>query len=171
MKRWLLLLPPILVVAFVSAVHWRTDRNPTHQAPLIRLWSIDMRRITRISISMPPAGVSGLWIKRDDGWVIQTSPRAGGSPAAPDGGLPLLLSRPQAKLVTEQPGEMSRFGLDAPQMLVQLTLDDRQRVEAHIGDRLPDGTGYYIVLAGARPVYSIDYAWFRELARPLATPR
>ena len=62
------------------------------------------------------------------------------------------------------------YGLDEPRMHIDLTLDNGNNIRIEIGDRTPNGQGYYIKLADSKDVYTVDYTWYNVFERLVLDP-
>jgi hypothetical protein len=60
------------------------------------------------------------------------------------------------RLVEEDPADLSRYGLDTPSGRIIMVDADGKRLELIGGNMTPSKTGYYVMAAGDRKVYSVS---------------
>lgn len=125
----------------------------------VRLWRADMREVSGITIDWRCAGIDAAWSQATLRWRVRSGSQTAALPQRPDAGASLLVSRPQVSAVAARSSPAGRYGLDRPQMLLSVRLTGNRLLQASIGDRLPDGTGYYLRVPGKDPVYAIDRSW------------
>lgn len=145
---------------------------PREARPFV--WSVEMSDLARIQIDLPRRNLSEAFkTGADRHWYF----------AEPDGpqvdikrwggGIPLLLSGPGAnRLIAETPAEdeLAAFGLDRPQMILQLQLKDGTELRIHIGDATPDGVSYYTKQAHRTEIFTVDATWFAVIERLARDP-
>jgi hypothetical protein len=89
------------------------------------------------------------------------------------GGIPLLLSGPAAaRLIAGQATseQLEVFGLDDPNMRIDLTLKNGRTFRIVLGDSTPDRQGYYIKRTDSEDVYTVDYTWYHVFERLVLDP-
>ena len=143
-------------------------------APRPFVWSVEMDQLARMQIDLPKRGLSEAYSKHADKYWYFTDPEG---PQVDierwGGGIPLLLSGPGAnRLIAEAPTaeQVTAFGLDQPQMLVKLLLEDGFELEILLGDATPDGVSYYIKRADRPEVLTVDHTWFGVIERLVTEP-
>lgn len=137
------------------------------------IWSIDMRELQALKISLPRAALSESWTKgSDEQWYFDTPDAAPVDPGRWGGGIPLMLSGPQGDLVIGPEGadDPAVFGLDAPEMILKLTVRAGTEIGIDVGDPTPDGQAYYLRRQGMPEVYAIDRVWVDVLRRLVTEP-
>lgn len=147
---------------------------PEPPPPRRFLWSAEMDQLARIAISLPHEEKSEAWVKHSDQYWYFDSP---GGPKVDmkrwGGGVPLLLSgpaadRPIAEGATDE--QLALYGFIAPDISIEITLEDRRAVHAQVGGPTPDGRAYYIKLTDSRDVYAVDHTWVEVLQRLVREP-
>ena len=84
------------------------------------------------------------------------------------GGIPLLLSGPQyQRLLISNPTDLTPYGLQAPQTVIDLTLTAGLKTNIKIGDLTPNGDNYYVQAADDPSIYLVDKS-FPEVIQRLA---
>ncbi len=84
------------------------------------------------------------------------------------GGITLLLSGPQSRraLIRDLKEEdRTRYGVDKPQLSVDVRLTGEREVKVHLGDRTPDNLNYYITQEDNPGLYLIDGTWGEVLSK------
>ncbi len=145
---------------------------PPEPRPFV--WAVEMNDLTRIQIDLPGRNLSEAWRMHSDRYWYFTDPDG---PQVDGlrwgGGIPLLLSGPGAnRLIDEAPTaeQLTAFGLDEPQMLLHLQLQDGVELEIHMGDTTPDGISYYTKQANRSEVFTVDSTWFVVIERLVTDP-
>ena len=73
------------------------------------------------------------------------------------GGIPLLLSGPQyQRLLLGNPTDLTPYGLQTPQTVVNLTLTGNLKTNFKIGDLTPNGDNYYVQASDEPTIYLVD---------------
>ena len=86
-------------------------------------------------------------------------------------GIPLLLTGPRSRrLLEEQTGDPTLYGLDPPVTLIEITLLDGRRLSVLLGDKTPDGSANYAQLEGFAPLFAIDVTWGEVMNRLVTEP-
>ncbi len=141
---------------------------PAESRPFV--WSIETDQLRGISITLPRAGLSEVWVRHEDKlWYFGESGGASDGQIVDmdrwGGGVPLLLSGPGAeRRVTEiTETQLISFGLNEPGMLIDLTLATGETISAAAGDLTPDGKSCYVMLVGATEAFTVDYTWCKVL--------
>lgn len=154
----------VVAVCLAAALGWfvadglRDTPDPGRAVPApedARLWTVDFRRIAQVEVSDSGQDRSSAWRRADEGWQRVGDPI--GQSVWLDGA-DALLGRPGVRLVSSG-GALAPFGLEEPQMTVTIALESGQSFAALVGDRLPDGSGHYVMREGAGGIYAIDHTW------------
>ena len=141
---------------------------PAESRPFV--WSIETDQLREISITLPRAGLSEVWVRHEDKlWYFSESGGpSGGQIVDMDrwgGGVPLLLSGPGAerRVIEITETQLISFGLKEPGMLIDLTLATGETISAAAGDLTLDGKSCYVMLVGAMEAFTVDYTWCKVL--------
>ena len=87
------------------------------------------------------------------------------------GGIPLLVTGPRSRRVLEeQIDNPIAYGLEPPQTVIEVSLNDGRELSVQIGDETPDGSGSYAQLAGFPTLFLIDASWGEVLSRLVTEP-
>jgi hypothetical protein len=171
----IVLMTAILIT--LAAVFFITRRTPAPEpqsAPRTFVWSVAMRDLKRIAISLPPAGKREAWVKHADRhWYFDRPNGPGVNAKRWGGGIPLLLSGPGAqRLVTNAATDeqLKIYGFKEPKMKLNLFLQNGEAVNIEVGDRTLDGQAYYIRKFGSATIYTVDYSWYEVLERLVLDP-
>ena len=145
---------------------------PPEPRPFV--WAVEMNDLTRIQIELPRRGLSEAWRMHEDRYWYFTDPDGPQVDRSRwGGGVPLLLSGPGAnRLIEEAPTaeQLTAFGLDEPQMLINLLVGDDDELEIHVGDSTPDGISYYTKQADRSEIFTVDSTWFKVIERLVTDP-
>ena len=167
----------VLVVIFAVAaiaVAWFVKNAPeeatTDQPPYF--YTLDDTDITNVSIVAGDEAVS-MHVRNEDGrnrWYFD-EPEDIPVDHNRWGGITVLLGGPRTQRVLKQEfGDPAVYGLDDPQMKIQVTLRDGTTVELHIGDETPDGGAHYAYSPGMPQLQLVDSSWGNVLARLAIEP-
>ena len=162
----------ILVVIYFIFKPMPQSDTPAQLSPYI--WQFDTDRLVSISIRLPQLGKKESWSKKEDlYWYFDDPENSPVNLERWDGGIPLILSGPRS--VREIPAGSGinaekQYGLDTPAMIINLLLDTGEKVDVLVGDRVPDGSAYYIKLAGNNRIFTIDESWMSVLERLVHDP-
>ena len=145
---------------------------PPEPRPFV--WAVEMNDLTRIQVKLPRRGLSESWRMREDRYWYFTDPDGPQVDRSRwGGGVPLLLSGPGAnRLIEEVPTaeQLTAFGFDEPQMLINLLVGDGVELEIHVGDSTPDGISYYTKQADRPEIFTVDSTWFKVIERLVTDP-
>ena len=158
------------IVILVASACNSDHRSDAPRQTRVRLWSVDMRGIARIDIEWRCAGVVAFWSDRDMLWRSNAGGRFIAISREQDSGAPLLVSRPEVIHVASSLSQLAQFGLERPQMSLVVSMRDGRVLRAVVGDRLPDGSGYYLSRPEANAVYAIDLSWLEAWRLSLVIP-
>lgn len=138
------------------------------------IWQVESLELQHISISLPLEGKSESWAKHADKfWYFDTPNGPKVDMVRWGGGIPLLLSGPGAnRRITDQATveELESYSLVNPRMVISLILEDGETINVTVGDLTLDGKAYYIRLADAPAVYTVDFTWFDVLEKLVLNP-
>ncbi|MBI2918398.1 MAG: DUF4340 domain-containing protein [Chloroflexi bacterium] len=132
------------------------------------VYTMDDDALTAIDVTYQETTMS---FRRDDRFQWHFD-RPDGEPVNLErwGGIPLLLSGPRSqRVLAQEANDLSPYGLDSPQMVVKLGFGG-QPLDILVGDRTPDGKGYYMQVRGYPGVYTVDYTWGDVIQRLVTEP-
>lgn len=173
--RTILIMLAVLIVLGVVYYFVRPKPEPpvAEEAPTF-IWNFEMTDLQQISVSLPKQEISQAWVKHEDRHFYFDEPDGPQVDRARwGGGIPLLLSGPAAaRLIAEQAvnEQLEVFGLDDPNMRIDLTLDNGDTFRIELGDSTPNRQGYYIKRTDSEDVYTVDYTWYDVLERLVLDP-
>ncbi len=163
----------LLIGGYVYFFELRKSPPVVEKPPYV--YNVDMMDVVGIDLSYGGQTLSIAWDDEKSAWYYK-------DPGGPEldqariNGLRVLLSGTISKrLLFEEVDDLSLFGLDEPQIVARVGLKDGQAMEVLLGDKTPDGQGYYVQFRGRDYVYTVDYTWGDEFIRyvtetPLVTP-
>jgi hypothetical protein len=167
----------LAVVVVLGAVLYVTTRPRAAPPPVVTrpyVWLVDMLELARMSISLPPRGLSETWVKHTDQyWYFDKPQGQKVNMKRWGGGIPLILSGPASnrRIVAGATDEqLSLYGLANPRMRIALTLKAGQTINILVGDATPDQQAYYIKLADSGEVFTVDATWYAVLERLVLDP-
>jgi hypothetical protein len=144
------------------------------------VWNFDMDHLQYIQISLPNMESTATkpntqaWLKHEDRYFYFNVPNGSMVDNARwGGGIPLILSGPAAARIIAQgipESEQAEYGFATPNMDIVLKLDDGSTYNIILGNATPSATGYYIKLAGATDIYTVDSSWYDVVARLITEP-
>ena len=181
----ILILVAILAVAGTTYYFVTRPKAPTQPAAKHFVWNFDMDELQSVTFTLPKAGNGGLtesFIKHPDNkefyFDVVNGPEVDNQRWG--GGIPVLLSGPQANrmiLPSATEAQLQQYGLDPAikplNMDIKLTIligDTPVKYEVYVGDSNPDGSNYYVRLAGNTDVYTVDKSWYDVLADIITNP-
>lgn len=166
----------LAVAAVLGGVYYLTSRPrpapPVQARPYV--WLVDMAELQKMTISLPPQGMSETWVKHQDQYWYFDKPQG---PKVDmkrwGGGIPLILSGPASNRrivegATDQ--QLSLYGLATPRMRITLALKTGQTINILVGDSTPDQQACYVKLVDSREVYTVDATWYGVLERLVLDP-
>ena len=164
-----------IIIAFAVFLYISNRPEPASRPePRPFVWKVDIGALNALTISLSPEGKSEAWVKHDDGyWYFNRSEGPRVNMARWGGGIPLLLSGPGAeRLIADDSTaeELARYGLQNPNMTINLTLENEDSITIDVGDRTPDGQAYYVKLTESRDVYTVHHTWYDVLERLVLDP-
>ena len=87
------------------------------------------------------------------------------------GGIPLLVTGPRSSRVLEERiDDPAAYGLEPPQTVIDVSLEDGRRISVHLGDVTPDGNGNYAQLVGFPTLFIVNVSWGEVLNRLVLEP-
>jgi len=144
------------------------------EEPQSFVWSVEVKDLKRMTISLPGEGKREAWVKHQDRyWYFDQPDGPKVNMKRWGGGIPLLLSGPGAErlIAAESTDEqLEIYGLKDPRMKISLVLENEDAINIEVGDRTLDGQAYYIKQIDSRVVYTVDYTWYEVLARLVLDP-
>lgn len=132
------------------------------------VYTMDDDALTAIDITYEGQSVS---FRRDDKFLWHFD-KPDGEPVNLErwGGIPLLLSGPRSQRVLAQDvKDPAQYGLASPQMIIKLGFGGTP-LDIMVGDRTPDGKGYYMQVTGYTAIYVVDYTWGDVIQRLVTEP-
>ena len=144
MKLHTILIMVVVLIALgaVFFVFGRSKPIPPKE-PRQFVWQVEMNDLKIMAISLPREGKREAWIKHEDKyWYFDelNGPRV--NMKRWGGGIPLLLSGPGAKRLIAKNAtkvQLRIYGLDNPQMHIELMLENKDIIAVNVGDKSPDG--------------------------------
>ena len=132
------------------------------------MYRVDMEDINSVSVIHKDEQVD--YALEGDQWVIKGGEE---TPVFRDkwGGKILLLSGPRSsRTLADEIDDPSKYGLDSPQMKVQLVLKSGQLLNFQVGDPTPDKQNWYAQLVGSEKLFTVAGVWGEEIARLVTEP-
>ena len=87
------------------------------------------------------------------------------------GGITLLLSGPQSQRVLAGPNSKpERYGLDSPQLTIDVNLTGDRKIQVILGHVTPDGTYHYAMRQDDPKIYLVDATWGQVIGRLAEEP-
>jgi hypothetical protein len=173
-SRGIALLSIVLAGLGLVLFLWNGSEPASLNEPRLIAWSVDFETVSRIAIELPWQGKGQAWVKSDDGgWYFEGQNGKKVDDQRWGGGIPLLVSGAKAqRLIVERATEadLEVYGLAEPQMTVRLTIDSAEPVDIDVGAPTPDGSAYYLRLAGSPTVFAIHHTWRDVLAQLVLDP-
>jgi len=138
------------------------------------IWQVETDQIVHITITLPRRGRGESWFKKEDfHWYFDDQDETPVDIARWGGGIPLILSGPRSsrELITENAeGVEEQYGLLEPGMIIKLLLNTGEEINVLVGDKLLDGSAYYIKLIHAPRIFTIDESWVSVLENLVLDP-
>jgi hypothetical protein len=181
----ILILVAILAVAGTTYYFVTRPKAPVQPTAKHFVWNFDMDELQNVTFTLPKAGNGGLtesFVKHPDNkefyFDVVNGPEVDNLRWG--GGIPILLSGPQANrmiLPSATEAQLQQYGLDPAikplNMDIKLTIligGTPVKYEVYVGDSNPDGSNYYVRLAGNTDVYTVDKSWYDVLADIITNP-
>ncbi len=188
-------LKAILILVAILAVAGTTYYFVTRPKPVPQpdakhfVWNFDMDELQNVTFTMPKTinpesklPLTESFVKHPDNqefyFDVVNGPEVDNQRWG--GGIPDLLSGPQANrmiLKTATEAQLQQYGLDPAikplNMDIKLTIlvaNAPVKYEVYVGDSNPDGSYYYVRLAGNTDVYTVDKSWYDVLADIITNP-
>jgi len=175
----------ILAVAGTTYYFVTRPKAPVQPTAKHFVWNFDMDELQNVTFTLPKAGNGGLtesFVKHPDNkefyFDVVNGPEVDNLRWG--GGIPILLSGPQANrmiLPSATEAQLQQYGLDPAikplNMDIKLTIligGTPVKYEVYVGDSNPDGSNYYVRLAGNTDVYTVDKSWYDVLADIITNP-
>lgn len=148
-----------LVLLLVGGLYlWdkqRMDKGKVQEEEQKKVFPWKSEDVTEVSIQRP-SGPLGLTREGQEGWLIREPVKAKADPDQVRAFVDALLRARKERMISEEPKELSPYGLDSPQATIRLKGKgpDGER-ELLIGKKNPTEVFYYASLRGERPVFLI----------------
>ena len=185
----ILILVAILAVAGTTYYFVTRPKAPTQPTAKHFVWNFDMDELQNVTFILPKTinpetklPLTESFDKHPDNeefyFDVVNGPEVDNQRWG--GGIPALLSGPQANrmiLPSATEAQLQQYGLDPAikplNMDIKLTIligGTPVKYEVYVGDSNPDGSNYYVRLAGNTDVYTVDKSWYDVLADIITNP-
>ena len=162
MKLRGLLSAAVVLAALLGALYWSNRHKASEDTSVKaspdaapKILSVDKAGVTRLAIlrkDQPELNV----VRNDSGtWQISTPKPLAADQDAVSSLLSLLSPLNSDRLIEEKASDLSKYGLAAPALEVDITLKDNKTQKLLIGDQTPSGSNYYAAVAGEPRLYTI----------------
>ena len=162
MKLGGLLSAALVLAALLGALYWSNHHKasedtslkpPPDAAP--KILSLDKAGVARLAIRRKDQPEVDL-ARNDSGtWQITAPKPLAADQDAVSSLLSLLSPLNSDRLIEEKASDLSKYGLAAPSLEVDLTLKDNKTQKLLIGDQTPSGSNYYAAVADEPRLYTI----------------
>jgi len=136
---------------YFTEIRGTADREAA-EAVADRLVHFEPGDVTGLTIAGTDGTIS--LIKSDDSWRITAPHDLAADQSAVSGIVSRLQGADHERVVEEAPDDLSRFGLDAPEVSVTLTLADGSEHQLLFGNGTPVGFNVFVKTADATTVYT-----------------
>lgn len=167
-------LATLLVASGIFYYYTNQIKVPKPDEPRHFVWDVKSEELAKMAISLPKHGKNEAWVKHEDRYWYFDEPEG---PKVDmkrwGGGIPLLLSGPKAeRMITDNASQkqLEIFGLIAPRMMIDLTLENSKIIQINVGDSTPDAQSFYIRLSHAKEIFTIHETWYHVLERLVLEP-
>jgi len=148
-----------LVLVLVGGLYFwdsqRIEKGKAKEEEQKKVFPWKSEDVTEVSIQRP-SGPLGLTREGQQRWSLLEPVKAEADQDQVRAFLDSLLRARKERMISEEPGDLSPFGLDAPQMIIRLKGKAPDGVkELLIGKKNPTEVFYYASLRGERPVFLI----------------
>ena len=185
----ILILVAILAVAGTTYYFVTRPKAPVQPTAKHFVWNFDMDELQNVTFILPKTlnpqtnlPLTESFVKHPDNkefyFDVVNGPEVDNLRWG--GGIPILLSGPQANrmiLPSATEAQLQQYGLDPAikplNMDIKLTIligGTPVKYEVYVGDSNPDGSNYYVRLAGNTDVYTVDKSWYDVLADIITNP-
>jgi hypothetical protein len=162
MKLRGLLSAAVVLAALLGALYWSNRHKASEDTSVKaspdaapKILSVDKAGVTRLAIlrkDQPELNV----VRNDSGtWQISTPKPLAADQDAVSSLLSLLSPLNSDRLIEEKASDLSKYGLAAPALEVDITLKDNKTQKLLIGEQTPSGSNYYAAVAGEPRLYTI----------------
>ncbi|MQF69770.1 DUF4340 domain-containing protein [SAR202 cluster bacterium AD-804-J14_MRT_500m] len=170
------------LVAVTQVLRSGSDNVPERKARLYRISSaelvgIELTQLGPDKIEKGTDRIEFVAVYSADGnreWFIR---KENGGDVAVDvkrwGGIPALVGGPSViRDLSDDEGalDLSVYGLDQPKRHIYLTLKQGIRIDVEVGDDDPTSRGYYVKVAGTRPLFIVTKEWVDVIMGLLSDP-
>lgn len=148
-----------LVLLLVGGLYlWdkeRVDKGKAREEEQKRVFPWKFEDVTEVSVQRA-SGPLGLAREGQEGWLIREPVKAKADPEQVRSFVDSLLRARKERMISEEPKELSPYGLDAPEATIRLKGKgpDGEK-ELLIGKKNPTEVFYYASLRGEKPVFLI----------------
>lgn len=157
----------VLLGAFVYFSEIRGQKAPLEEPPFMEFSILDVARF-EVEAREGPRMVA---LHRGAAqWDMEEPYEAEGDFARLEGTLVRLSSVKPKRVLTETAISFAPFGLDDPQLTVEVELKDGSAQSLEVGDQTPDHTSYYARRSGEQAVLLIESATVDPLNRLVTMP-
>jgi hypothetical protein len=163
----ILVISLVMVAGYVFFIQIRDSDEDPEGPPFF--YNLDEMDMTRVAVTTP-AGEAVFFLGGDNRWHLDDP---NGLPVGRDrwGGVTLLLSGPKSRrLLDEQPTDLAPYGLDSPQVRIDVDLKDGRTLPVLLGFPTPDGVGVYAQVEGFPQVFTIVAGWGELMVSLITDP-
>jgi hypothetical protein len=167
----------IAILAVAAAVYFVTrpgEESSPEVEPREHLWKCDMDELEHITIELPRLEMSESFVKHEDRqWYFDNPSGVQVDSDRWGGGIPLILSGPYMdRKIKEDATEeqLEDYGFNPPGIKLTITKEDQEVINVELGDAVPDGSAYYIRLAGSNDIYTVLESWQYVIERLVLEP-
>ena len=161
----------LAVIALIATVIVQSDTGEEQSGPdLPFFYTLAPDDIRHISINTD-LGKTDFMLQPDQRVWYFDDPI--GIPVSHDrfGGMTFLLGGPQVqRLLKDEVEDEAIFGLENPDLVVDLGLRDGSSIAMELGDLTPDGDGQYARMVGFPQLVLVDSSWGEVISRLVAEP-
>ena len=159
----------LVLVAVVGGyvLIFELQRRPGAEADPPFFYDVAMDDITNVSVTYQ--GQQEVFVKIENQWFFEDT----GEPVdmARWGGIPLLLTGPQAaRILQEQIDNPAEYGLDPPETHIIVTVKGGLQISILLGYTTPDVISNYAQVEGYSPLYLVTSTWGAVINRLVTEP-
>ena len=159
----------LVLVAVVGGyvLIFELQRRPGTEPDPPFFYDVEMDDITNVTVTYK--GQREAFVKIENQWFFEDT----GGPVDMQrwGGIPLLLTGPQAaSVLKEQVNNPAEYGLDPPETSITVTLEGGRQASVLLGNMTPDGISHYSQVVGYSPLYLVTSTWGGVINRLVTEP-
>ena len=166
-------LSAVLFIATAGAVAFGYYMLATTGSPAPRpseerwLYAVSVDDIEHVTINFQ--GTHRSFVLRPKGWFFEDPPDIPVNNARWSA-VPLLLSGTIVARRFKRTNDAPAYGLDRPEMIVDLVMRGDRRLKITVGDATPDGANYYVAVERLPWISLVNAAWRQTLSRLVTNP-